>query len=284
MANFIIKRQQHLINPVHSKSVQANTLLVTGIPAKYLTKEALTTLFGELPGGVKRVFINRDLKELPDIYERRLAACNKLEGAETKLLSIASKLDKDNSSEEAAGAIPRDKRPTHKLGFLGLFGEKVDTIDWARTEIRETTRLLDEGRAKIEDLSDPTYPPLNSAFIMFHNQLAAHLGKQVLLHHEPYRMTGRHIEISPEDVIWSNLGMNPYEKKVSFGCLPCICLTLFGRFALLSHTQPRPPLSSSGPYPCHLSVSSLMCTHYVQPQVGWPGSAHYRRSFSVSSR
>jgi hypothetical protein len=59
MRSFIIERQQHLINPVHAKSVQANTLLVTGIPAKYLSKEALHTLFNDLPGGVKQIWINR---------------------------------------------------------------------------------------------------------------------------------------------------------------------------------------------------------------------------------
>lgn len=29
-----------------------------------------------------------------------------------------------------------------------------------------------------------------------------------------YRMAGKYTEVSPEDVIWSNLGMNPYEQKV----------------------------------------------------------------------
>jgi hypothetical protein len=27
-------------------------------------------------------------------------------------------------------------------------------------------------------------------------------------------MASRYTEVSPEDVIWSNLGMNPYEQKV----------------------------------------------------------------------
>ncbi|KIY65025.1 DUF221-domain-containing protein [Cylindrobasidium torrendii FP15055 ss-10] len=215
MAAFIIKRQQYLINPFHSKSVQANTILITGVPAKYLTYDALMKLFNELPGGVKRIFINRDLKELPDIYDRQLAACNKLEGAETKLLSIASKLHlKGGSAEEAGLAVPQAQRPTHKLGFLGLFGEKVDSIEWARKEIQETTALLMEGRRKLADRSDDTYPAINSAFITFNKQISAHLGAQILMHHEPYRMTGRYIEIEPEDVIWSNLGMNPYEMKL----------------------------------------------------------------------
>lgn len=59
MNHFIITRQQHLINPTHSKSVQANTILVTGIPSKYLTQDALFKLFNPLPGGVKKIWINR---------------------------------------------------------------------------------------------------------------------------------------------------------------------------------------------------------------------------------
>jgi calcium permeable stress-gated cation channel len=61
MKHFIITRQHYLIDPVHSKSVQANTVLVTGIPAKYLTQTALTKLYGQMPGGVKRIWINRSV-------------------------------------------------------------------------------------------------------------------------------------------------------------------------------------------------------------------------------
>ncbi|KAF8068760.1 hypothetical protein FPV67DRAFT_1088897 [Lyophyllum atratum] len=264
MRSFILERQQHLINPVHAKSVQANTILVTGIPAKYLSKDALHNLFNDLPGGVRQIWINRNLKELPDIYDRRIAACNKLESAETALMKTAAKLrlaatkqSKKKGSRAAdveaspaldahAVIVPRDKRPQHRLGMIPFFGKKVDTIEWAREEIRVCTELLDEGRAVIEndgkgvaDRSDErgdkieddkaisegakhgkgkaepkSYPPLNSAFVTFHKQIAAHLAMQVLTHHEPYRMNGKYVEVSPEDVIWSNLGMNPYEQKL----------------------------------------------------------------------
>jgi len=61
MRHFIITRQQHLIERTHSKSVQANTILITGIPKKYLTQDALYKLFNELPGGVKKIWINRQV-------------------------------------------------------------------------------------------------------------------------------------------------------------------------------------------------------------------------------
>ncbi|KAJ7512679.1 hypothetical protein B0H11DRAFT_1897989 [Mycena galericulata] len=277
MTHFITTRQQFLISPVHAKSVQANTVLVTGIPARYLTPNALYELFKDLPGGVKRIWINRNLRTLPDVYDRRLAACGKLESAETKLLSIAAKAHlkaggTEGKDAEQRGGVPEvaeADRPTHKLGFLGFFGEKVDSINWARAEIAACNRLLAEGqRAMFKELSDPSqtpaaedehgfathdeddadaedvvdaearkggdgkskggnekldkdmvkmseqgYPALSSAFITFNRQIAAHMIENLLLHHEPYRMAEKYTEVSPMDVIWSNLGMNPYEKK-----------------------------------------------------------------------
>ncbi|KAL0570068.1 phosphate metabolism protein 7 [Marasmius crinis-equi] len=318
MRHFVVTRQRHLIDPDHAKTVQANTVLITGIPLRYLTQVALTKTFGTLPGGVKKIWINRDLKELPEIYERRLKACNKLESAETKLLSTAAKLklkeqkgkgkDPEAAQHDVVPEVTKEQRPTHKLGFLGLFGEKVDSIEWAREEIRVCTQLLEEGRSKIPDAiarggeftfeddsdeedqfggqggfigvagkvghraeqvggkvgavggkvgekiirrktkktrgdeeahddahddahasekptthkqetiagEDEAYPPVNSAFITFRKQVSAHLAGQVLVHHEPYRMSGKHIEVSPSDVIWSNLGLNPYEMKLRY--------------------------------------------------------------------
>ncbi|KAG6900296.1 hypothetical protein C0993_000269 [Termitomyces sp. T159_Od127] len=236
MKAFVLKRQQFLVSPAHAKTTQANTLLVTGIPAKYLSTEALYNTFNDLPGGVKKIWINRNLKELPDIYDRRLAACNKLESAETSLLKTAAKLrlaaikkaQKGGNAADLEAAqsldvvsVPRDQRPQHRLGWIPFVGKKVDTIEWCRSEIRACSDLLTEGRTVIEndglgvrDRSDDpidkdsiegetdeeastghknkqghkSYPPVNSAFITFHNQIAAHLAKQSLTHHEPYRM------------------------------------------------------------------------------------------------
>ncbi|KNZ78034.1 hypothetical protein J132_02678 [Termitomyces sp. J132] len=220
MKSFVLKRQQFLVSPAYAKTTQANTLLVTGIPTKYLSTEALYNTFNDLPGGVKKVWINRNLKELPDIYDRRLAACNKLESAETSLLKTAANLrlaaikkakksgnvaDLEAAQSLDVVSVPRDQRPQHRLGWIPFVGEKVDTIEWCRSEIRICKK-------KREGLK--SYPPINSAFITFNNQIAAHLAKQSLTHHEPYRMSGKYIEVAPEDVIWSNLSLNPYERKI----------------------------------------------------------------------
>lgn len=61
MAHWLTTRQQHLIEKSHSTSVQARTVLITGIPKHYLTIEALYKMFNTLPGGVKKIWINRSV-------------------------------------------------------------------------------------------------------------------------------------------------------------------------------------------------------------------------------
>jgi hypothetical protein len=77
------------------------------------------------------------------------------------------------------------------------------------------TLPLIKGRPAL-DFSDQTYPPANGAFILFNKQIAAHMAAHTLTHHEPYRMSAslKYVEVAPEDVIWDNLVLNPYERRV----------------------------------------------------------------------
>lgn len=59
MTHFITTRQHHLVAPAHVASVQASTVLITGIPTKYLSESALLKLYNHLPGGVKKIWLNR---------------------------------------------------------------------------------------------------------------------------------------------------------------------------------------------------------------------------------
>lgn len=140
---------------------------------------------------------HRDLKELPDLFERRQKACNKLESAETKLLKLAAKAilkeNKGKSKEKQESLpthvendkgridqlVPTKKRPSHKLGLLGLFGEKVDTVNWAREEIAKTTREIEEERTVLAGPEGKDkYPAESAAFIQFNQQIAAHMFAQ----------------------------------------------------------------------------------------------------------
>ncbi|WWC85304.1 uncharacterized protein L201_000166 [Kwoniella dendrophila CBS 6074] len=291
MQHWLVIRQRHLINPTHSKRAQANTVLVTGIPKHFLDEERLEQLFQHLPGGVKRIWLNRNLMEMPDLHDRRVFATNKLESAQVDLIKFARKwkiqregkveklehkkkpvpntLTGPNNPQLLTGneghptngperiihpdpesgddreppfpsidelgkadqLVPRNKRPTYRikpkwapfgLGFLGI-GQKVDAIDWARKEIVHCTIELEKSRKQLDkDIESPGtdadhYPPLNSAFIHFNQQIAAHMAAQCLTHNQPYTMAARFTEQSPQNVIWRNLSLNPYERRVRQG-------------------------------------------------------------------
>jgi len=290
MAHYVRVRQHYLVSRAHSSTAQACTVLVTGIPPKHLSESALTRLFNHLPGGVRKVWVNRDLGDMPELYKRRLKACERLESAETSLLNKAVKRNskKQNKTKavhdenESASSrdpeaarnvlveelVPRKERPSHRLPpftwlpfSIPFVGKKVDTIEWAREQVHELnvqleqrrqilardiaqttteeaqvtnrTRHIGAGKLNVAipavpvsipmvkgrpvvEFPDQTYPPANGAFILFNKQIAAHMAAQTLSHHEPYRMSGslKYIEVAPEDVIWDNLVMNPYESRV----------------------------------------------------------------------
>jgi calcium permeable stress-gated cation channel len=46
---------------------------------------------------------------------------------------------------------------------------------------------------------------MNSAFIQFNTQLAAHMACQSVASHAPFYMTPRYVETAPEDVVWENM-------------------------------------------------------------------------------
>ena len=174
MVHYVDVRRQYLISSSHSSTAQARTVLVTSIPSTpldYRSESALTRLFGHLPGGVRKVWVNRDLKGIPDLYDRRLKACDMLESAGTALLNKAVKRNHkkqesspngDNKESGSAGDIeaardtlmeqlvPRQEWPSHRLPLfswlpfaLPFVGRKVDTIEWARDQVQKLNAQLD---------------------------------------------------------------------------------------------------------------------------------------------
>ena len=181
MAHYVRVRQQCLVSPSHSSTAQARTVLVTGIPQEFLTEYALTDLFSHFPGGVRKVWINHDLGDMPELYNQRLKACQMLESAATSLLNKAIKRNgeqlkngvkfgdggeivsntevtnfvSDSETQDALleGLVSKDKRPSHRLPVFSwihfsipLLGQKVDTIEWACERIHKLNIDLAQRR------------------------------------------------------------------------------------------------------------------------------------------
>ncbi|OBZ67557.1 Uncharacterized protein RSN1 [Grifola frondosa] len=316
MSHFIRTRQRWLIGPENAGSAQACTVLITGVPRRYLTESALANVFSHLPGGVRKVWLNRDLKEMPELHERRNNACSKLEAAETQLMGTALKLHNKRVKKEAKKAkkaghrvssdsVATDGRPLTESSIVDTeqgdveLAEKLAAAEihavrvasdreeggfdrLGREEIVTTNAALKESRRALardvaatsriapaetnhadtphgDSDTEQTYPPLNSAFVLFNEQIAAHMAAQCLTHHGPYRMAEKTVGVAPQDVIWGNLNMNPYDARVRMAISWAITIGLVIVWAIpaMSIRCARRTPGSRGFVPCRPLLSAL---------------------------
>jgi hypothetical protein len=92
---------------------------------------------------------------------------------------------------------------------LPLIGKKVDTIYHCRRELARLNAEIADDQAHEE-----RFPLMNSAFIQFNHQVAAHMACQSVSHHIPRQMTPRTVEVNPNYVLWDNLSMKWWERYI----------------------------------------------------------------------
>ncbi|GAB1318961.1 Phm7-similarity to hyp1 [Madurella fahalii] len=84
-------RQDYLTSAEHRLRASANTVLVSSIPNKWLTEEALRGLFDVFPGGIRNVWLTRDFTALLEKIHERDRVHKMLEEAESELIRMAKK-------------------------------------------------------------------------------------------------------------------------------------------------------------------------------------------------
>ncbi|CAF1112329.1 unnamed protein product [Adineta ricciae] len=225
MKVFVGKRQALLRNAAYQSRASATTILVTAIPKPYLHVDVLHRIFDQFPGGVKYIWLNRNLGDLPDKAEQRMELVEKLETILSKLMKTVLKNKaksktnlKVHATVEEEGMInhyiPQKKRPTMRVGSIPVLsslccGKKVDAITHCKATISQLNTEIESAQSNLKD-----YKPINSAFIQFNSQIAAHMAVQSVAASIPLAMTPRYIDIRPLNIVWSNLRLTYYELKV----------------------------------------------------------------------
>jgi len=110
---------------------------------------------------------------------------------------------------------------------LPFVGQKVDRIYWLRRELARLNLEIETD----QDAMDK-FPLMNSAFIQFNHQVAAHMCCQSLSHHIPRQMAPRLVEISPDDVIWDNMAVKWWERYLRTGLVLVVCAGLIILYAV----------------------------------------------------
>ncbi|KAL6714672.1 hypothetical protein ACLMJK_008097 [Lecanora helva] len=104
LKGYIRLRQAYLTSPQHRLRASATTVLVTAIPPKWCTFEALDGLYDVFPGGIRNIWINRNFDTLNDKVKRRNKIASILESAETSLIKNAKKVHLHRLKEAAKRA------------------------------------------------------------------------------------------------------------------------------------------------------------------------------------
>lgn len=174
------------------------------------------------PGGITHVWLGRKIKPLSKAYDERNKECLRLEGGVGKLLKTALKNERKKKTPEAKGTYsaesathPADKyvlpkkQPKWKQGFLGLIGKKMN-LETSPVYIREKNEEVAKLRAN-GDFDDG-----NVAFARFATQEQAHnFARNVKNSSKGLRMLKTSVEVVPDDIVWANVAMNPYQRSVS---------------------------------------------------------------------
>jgi calcium permeable stress-gated cation channel len=113
---YIKVRQDYLTSAEHRLRASATTVLVNSIPNKWLSEEALRGLFDVFPGGIRNIWLTRDLSKLLEKIHLRDAVHLKLEAAETEVIKLAKKkqLKRRVAEEKKARKQAHAKGPTKK--------------------------------------------------------------------------------------------------------------------------------------------------------------------------
>lgn len=126
--------------------------------------------------------------------------------------------DPADDGEPAWKTYLKDKdRDTMRLPIFGwqwmpslpFVGKKVDTIDYCRKELARLNVEIEQDQREPEN-----FPLMNSAFVQFNHQVAAHMACQAVSHHTPNQMAPRMVEISPDDVLWDNMSIKWWESYI----------------------------------------------------------------------
>lgn len=108
-----------------------------------------------------------------------------------------------------------------RMPSLPLIGQKVDAIDFCRKELARLNVEIEQDQREPEK-----FPLMNSAFVQFNHQVAAHMACQAVSHHTPNQMAPRAVEISPDDVIWDNMSIRWWESYVRTGIVIVVIIAL----------------------------------------------------------
>ncbi|KAM3583870.1 hypothetical protein VKS41_003838 [Umbelopsis sp. WA50703] len=214
---YVSLRRRYMIRL--KNSLQSRSVMVTGIPQDMRTDQKLAEYFEDLGlGPVESTHVVRYVKTLRSTVAQRSSYLRSLETYYAKYWgnpcedpnydpdSILDEAENEDEQEQAVSAqkstvpyiVKNRKRPTTRTGFIGLFGKKVDAIDYY------TQKYIDADDKVSELRSQTNFQTSSVGFVTFESNVGATLASQVLIDGTPFRMRTK-LAREPRDIYWKSI-------------------------------------------------------------------------------
>ncbi|KAI9331339.1 hypothetical protein BDR26DRAFT_870344 [Obelidium mucronatum] len=208
--------------------IEYRSIFLVNLPSDLQQEVELRTYFENLEiGSVENVVVCRHWFKLREAVRKRLYYLQQIERLFADCISRPSIIAESTTSEttplspssvpsappsEASTPYHTDGEddatpllqhtrhlPTHHTGFLGVFGERVDSIDFYAAKYMEWDSLTKELRMTPEES-----PSTGVAFVTFDSPQSATIASQIMIQKRPFICIAK-MAPEPRDVYWPNL-------------------------------------------------------------------------------
>ncbi|XP_020183205.1 CSC1-like protein ERD4 isoform X1 [Aegilops tauschii subsp. strangulata] len=164
-------------------------------PPDQTIKDSVDSYFRALhPDTFYKAMVVTDITKADKIFQE-------IEGHKRKIAHAEAVYAESKTANRSEGT-----RPTHKTGFLGLIGKKVDTIEYCNEQIKDfLPKLEDERKSALSEKQQ------RAAFVFFNSRAAAASASQTL-HAQMFDEWTVAEAPEPREVIWANLPRKIYDR------------------------------------------------------------------------
>lgn len=106
LTHYIVKRGEYLSSVGHRLKASSTTVLIQDIPKNLCNETSLEELYHDFPGGIRRIWINRDYTTLVDKDKLRKHYEDLLENAETDMLRKVAKRSRKITTSQGGELTP----------------------------------------------------------------------------------------------------------------------------------------------------------------------------------
>jgi hypothetical protein len=204
-------RQAWNLSKANAKRLSSRTVLYLSAPTAALDEGNIQRFFGN---DAVRIWPVTKGEKLVSLVSERNSKVEELEGAEMDLIQkvhkeVGKSHNRNIKYEQLPKQMKKSLRPTHR-SKTPVVGKEVDSISYFRDQIKEKEDEIEKARESNE--AAESLGGAAAVFVEFRTQPAAQRAYQQIASSDILSLTPRFVGTMPNEVIWSNLNLQPARR------------------------------------------------------------------------